>query len=299
MSFHTIIPLTLDSLEDFWIGLSQSFIPGYEIEKKESFLKRVKEDLTNNPTTYYQLVDDSNHFLGGFRRGRTGITYFFIDLTYPHIDEIMDEVILFFESINSTIRVYTKERYAHLFIKRNFTVEYKRYPMKLDLKTIDKFKLIDKIHVNNMVDFSIAQIEEVISVLYNTYKGTRDMEILGYDNIENIRYALMNLLTGVEDDFVFLPENSYIAVKENHVIGVILIILNLNKPLIFDIAVEKTEQGKGIGRILLLKAIKSLSREYSELNLMVTEDNENAEKLYNSIGFKMISDTLYSVIKQV
>lgn len=56
---------------------------------------------------------------------------------------------------------------------------------------------------------------------------------------------------------------------------------------IYDMFVEEKHRGKGIGRMLLIKA-ESHCREkgYSRIALMVSAANNSAIRLYDSLGFK-------------
>ncbi|MFC4778948.1 GNAT family N-acetyltransferase [Paenibacillus sp. GCM10023252] len=62
-----------------------------------------------------------------------------------------------------------------------------------------------------------------------------------------------------------------------------------HKANIYGMYVAEEAQGKGIGRLLMMKLIE-LAQEYSgveQLNLTVVSDNEPAKRLYGSLGFEV------------
>lgn len=56
---------------------------------------------------------------------------------------------------------------------------------------------------------------------------------------------------------------------------------------IHDVVILKEYRGKGLGKKLLERIIEiAEERNYCKITLEVREDNENAKKLYNKLGFK-------------
>jgi ribosomal protein S18 acetylase RimI-like enzyme len=86
--------------------------------------------------------------------------------------------------------------------------------------------------------------------------------------------------------------------KTKELVGVCLISLWQEWPLIWEIAVKPSYAGKGLGTKMLKKALSVLQEEYPVLRLYVTIGND-AEKVYHNLGFlkglelvdmKLISD---------
>jgi ribosomal protein S18 acetylase RimI-like enzyme len=73
--------------------------------------------------------------------------------------------------------------------------------------------------------------------------------------------------------------------ENNQLIGACLITIWESIPLIYDIAVDKNFQGKGIGKNLLKHVLTELNSEYNYLVLFVTLGN-SSESLYYNLGFR-------------
>jgi ribosomal protein S18 acetylase RimI-like enzyme len=71
--------------------------------------------------------------------------------------------------------------------------------------------------------------------------------------------------------------------------------LNLSSIEIIQIQIEPLHQGKGIGRKIIKSIIEKASGEKSSVILSVLKENM-AKKLYDSIGFKVITENSESFI---
>jgi ribosomal protein S18 acetylase RimI-like enzyme len=296
---YKIIPLLSKNVIAFWNGLSESFKPGYEIERKHEFVKKVSLQLSNKEPILYQISNEEEELKGGFIKGKIGISYFFIDLTLPDLHEVIEQVIEWVTPHENKIKFFIKERYQDLYLSHGFKSVYARYMMNLNLKqfnNVEDDNLLTKFKIERI---PLYNIEKVIDVIFDAYQDTRDATILGYNNDDVIRFHLLNLISGIDKDFLLLSQHSHVLFRKNEIVGTILIVLDLEKPMIYDIAVLKSEQGKKLGKALLLKALGSLKNEFSELKLVVTQGNANAERLYRSVGFKKISDSLIALEKDV
>ncbi len=83
------------------------------------------------------------------------------------------------------------------------------------------------------------------------------------------------------------------ALADKHYAGIITSYVNFStfkaKPYfnVHDIAVKKEFRGMGIGRKLLERVIEiAQERDFCKVTLEVRDDNNNAQHLYNSLGFK-------------
>ncbi|WP_273324259.1 GNAT family N-acetyltransferase [Vallitalea guaymasensis] len=72
--------------------------------------------------------------------------------------------------------------------------------------------------------------------------------------------------------------------KDKKIVGVCLISLFEEWPLIHTIAIDPLYSGKGLGKIILNKGISILNREYQVVRLFVTIGN-SAESVYHELGF--------------
>ncbi len=112
---------------------------------------------------------------------------------------------------------------------------------------------------------------------------------------ENSVRSLIN--ETLKTDGSILTDYSFVLHFNNEPIGVILVDKYNAIPTILDIAIKKEHQGKGLGKILIKTVINALHDKYNELLLFVTRGNTNAEHLYESLGFKQLSDDLVALIK--
>lgn len=282
----------------FWKGLSQSFRVGYEIEKEANFIKNIKEDLGRNPFSYFQITDDNLKLVGGFKIFKGGISHFFIDLNLPYSDKLIEHVLRLIEPFNSKIIGYVKERYVSLFLKNKFNINYIRYTMHLNFNDLKSLLTENGQSSHEIINFSEFRLKEIVELFKNAYENTMDERILDYQDTKKMYEILQLIISNKEGRFVFLKNHSYFAIKENKVIGVILITLNMNKPFILDMAVAKDYQHQRVGTSLIIKSINSLSTNFSEISLTVTKDNFSAEQLYQSLGFKKITEDFYTLIRE-
>jgi ribosomal-protein-alanine N-acetyltransferase len=89
------------------------------------------------------------------------------------------------------------------------------------------------------------------------------------------------------------PENLVIVVKDDFlgVIGYIIIKVLLDEAEILRFGVKKENQGKGIGKGLLMVALDELRRRgVKKVFLEVSADSIKAQKLYEKFGFKKIGE---------
>lgn len=83
----------------------------------------------------------------------------------------------------------------------------------------------------------------------------------------------------------------------NEIIGLCLVSLWEELPLIYEIAVKPAYRGQGLGKYMLSRAVHQLNDTYSVLRLFVTSGNA-AEKLYTKLGF-LSGDELTDMICSV
>lgn len=69
---------------------------------------------------------------------------------------------------------------------------------------------------------------------------------------------------------------------------------------IHDIIVESKYRNKGVGRKLMEKCIEiAKERKYCKVTLEVRDDNDNAKKLYESLGFKDTEPVMRFWVKEI
>jgi ribosomal-protein-alanine N-acetyltransferase len=89
------------------------------------------------------------------------------------------------------------------------------------------------------------------------------------------------------------PENLVIVVKDDflEVIGYIIVKILLDEAEILRFGVKKENQGKGIGKDLLIVALDELKRRgVKKVFLEVSADNIKAQRLYEKFEFKKVGE---------
>lgn len=124
--------------------------------------------------------------------------------------------------------------------------------------------------------------EELGKLYYEAHLGGVEDDGSGVEkNIEDVRYYFEKKF-----DCNIAQKASTVVYdnKTNKPIGVCLIGIYEGWPLIFDLAVKPSYQGKGIAEKMIKKSLTILKEEYRVLVLYVTLGN-NAQELYHKLGF--------------
>ncbi len=277
----------IEDIDKFWNKLSESFMPKYEMEDFPDFKKFVLNDIKNK-TKYYGLFDNNDQLIGGFRLSKT-ITYFFVDENFDVKQQFAKEAVKMIKRDKKV--VFTKQRFARLFLDMGFKIDHQRYVMILRPLKIHDIKIPKEYTINK---FSSEDIDQVIKVITNAYQNTIDEKIMNTTDENSVRSLINETL---KTDGSILTDYSFVLHFNNEPIGVILVDKYNAIPTILDIAIKKEHQGKGLGKTLIKTVINALHDKYDELLLFVTRGNTNAEHLYESLGFKHLSDDLVALIK--
>ena len=285
--------LSSNYYEDFWEGITVTFKPIYEIKDKNAFVEFATKETKEGKAIYFGIFNNNGPLIGGFRATKT-ITYFFLNERGDQEDKIVEQVLNTISTQNK-MGVFTKQRYTDLFLKNGFKIKYQRYSMILKpLHQISNIKVPEGYEVK---PFDKGDLSSIADILINAYENTLDEGIFGKSSKEETINSLREIIAEKDKDFMFLGDHSFLAYFKEEIIGVVLITLFRQIPLVYDMAVKKKHQGKGVGKALLQVAISSLSKDYSELILFVTRGNEHAERLYKSLGFKQLSEDLVALVK--
>lgn len=126
------------------------------------------------------------------------------------------------------------------------------------------------------------------------------MTINHYDEVYQLWKSVYGICLGKSDTkesiTKFLERNeglSFVAIKDNKVIGVILGSNDGRRGYIHHLAVDNKFQNKGIGKALVLKCLSKF-REIGlyKTHVFVFPDNDNAIKFWNKMGYKLRKDIL-------
>ncbi len=88
----------------------------------------------------------------------------------------------------------------------------------------------------------------------------------------------------------------YIVKLDKKIIGTCSAYIGTKSDTIFDIAISKTEQGKGYGRLLLAKFLEMLNSPLKDIILQVSTKSEAAFHLYEEFGFHIEQKLLFYVV---
>lgn len=87
----------------------------------------------------------------------------------------------------------------------------------------------------------------------------------------------------------FMPDASFVALDSDRIVGAILTTDWMETPLIAEIGVAKDRRGRGLGRALLQRTLNRLvDLDMPRLGLFVTEGNDPAIRLYETMGFAQV-----------
>ena len=193
--------------------------------------------------------------------------------------------------IEATIDV----KFSHVLNKLGYHTHFTRKKMHLNLSNIKNLSEVENMLFRN---YSDEILENIADMATDAYRGTIDEEVgifSGFTSISSISSIINN------EYGLFRKELSPILTAENsdYVEAATLTTINEKNPFIVLIGVRKSEQSKGLGRKLLSYVIKkSINLGYESLSLWVTEKNDNALRLYNSVGFVEITSvhTSYKIL---
>lgn len=130
----------------------------------------------------------------------------------------------------------------------------------------------------------------------------RLMNILDYDNVYNLWLSCKGMgLNNIDDSKEginkFLkrnPDTCYVALDNDLIIGVIIAGNDGRRGYIYHTAVNEEYRGKGIGAILVDKALDSLKLlGISKVALVVFSKNDPGNIFWEHLGFTKREDLIY------
>ena len=139
-----------------------------------------------------------------------------------------------------------------------------------------------------IIEVSTQHIDEIGKLMYDSYLNTID-----YDNEtpEDAKQEVISTFSGKYGELIL--ESSYVAVSsENELISAALFVLNAatGYPLLAFTMTDPRFQGQGLCKLLVQKGLGILAnRGQTICELVVTEGNTNALRVYQSLGFETTS----------
>jgi ribosomal protein S18 acetylase RimI-like enzyme len=124
--------------------------------------------------------------------------------------------------------------------------------------------------------FTIEDYQQVFTL----WQATEGMGLSGADSEENIRQYLQRN-----------PGMSFVALDGDRIIGAVLCGHDGRRGLLHHLAVDKSYQRRGIGKILAEKCQVALNAEGIEkCHLFVYTDNIEAQMFWENIGWELRKD---------
>ena len=131
---------------------------------------------------------------------------------------------------------------------------------------------------------------ESVKVIQSSYKDTVDSRINNQYCTEEGCADLLTVLTQHIWCGDFLPHVSRVAIdrKTGKILGLLAASrISHKRGHISQISVRQTHQGKGLGRQMIVSALREFANlNFDSVSLAVTDANHNALRLYESCGFR-------------
>lgn len=129
----------------------------------------------------------------------------------------------------------------------------------------------------------LLTIEDYESV-YELWTNTKDMGMRSLDDSYE----------GIERFLKRNPTTSFVAEKDNEVVGVILCGHDGRRGYIYHTAVNADYRRKGLGETLVNAALEALKKEgINKAALVVFSTNDVGNRFWESIGFEKREDLVY------
>ncbi|MFW9889175.1 MAG: GNAT family N-acetyltransferase [Candidatus Thorarchaeota archaeon] len=158
--------------------------------------------------------------------------------------------------------------------------------------TRDELETIDNPALNNdrsFVPFEGSMKGDIGELIFRGTAGSIDVDVFP-EFFSTEEYALKLVKDTIANRYGEFrsPKDSWVLKKGDILVGVCLITIRGSYGYIPDICIDPNLRRKGLGRALLVHALKQLMEKHSELegvHLDVTLENP-AKHLYDSLGFK-------------
>lgn len=184
---------------------------------------------------------------------------------------------------------------------------YAEYFMRLSRESNDQASIAN---ISNSMDIEASRTktrieengnhsnESRVSFLVEPMNQTQDEEVQFYlETLKDIFSMSDEVATGhLEECLEDSDFKLYIVKLDKKIIGTCGAYIGNKSDTIFDIAISKTEQGKGYGRLLLTKFLEMLNNPLKDIILQVSTKSEAAFHLYEEFGFHIEQKLLFYVV---
>jgi len=207
-------------------------------------------------------------------------------LTVDIVSFLKDVVIESSESNHRVDAYNVLSEHIEVFMNEGFNILSTRKCMIRPTEKIDTSLARDLVSVKPNIDH-ITNITELMNEAYYAGPDQKDTDTYKRDLIY---YFEHNQAEVIEASTILIQKET----KE--LVGVCLVSLWEETPLIYEIAVKPYYKNKGLGRYMLCRAITHLDSLYPVIRLFVTSGN-SAEYLYSNLGFQSGEETSHLVFE--
>ena len=289
----------LNHIESEWIKLGGD--PGLD----KFYIKKINQ--INPKKEKAELLYDNNTIMGCYWTEMNSTHYGNVTIYCKkkhYINTLTERIIENGIFINAQIEIITitfKEEFKTAFQQHDLIIN-QRHRMSLQLNELKPFNISKDEYEYYLMDKQYSNITGAIS--YEAHLISKDYE--HYPDMNTIEKRIQlekDVFNGRSGE---VNKNASIMIcKDATIIGYCLIV-NCKDcwgqkivPWIFDIAIHPNYIGQKLGKKVLQASINSLiDQKLPIMGLSVTENNFNAIRLYESLGFYMIDD-FYEFIKPV
>ncbi|MBD3406483.1 MAG: GNAT family N-acetyltransferase [Candidatus Lokiarchaeota archaeon] len=181
------------------------------------------------------------------------------------------------------------EELIGIYSNSGFKLASEEIKMMLDIKKIslEKINLPDEIDIQKYTDVSEDKIRKCVEISFQTSPDRLFLSLSDKQQKTCINYWISK-----ERDFI--EEASLIMTKDNEIIGYSVVRMEDGQAEIGPFGIAPKEQGRGLGKLLLLQTLQALSKEeIYKVSLELDRDNTMARNLYEKVGFLLQNPQLY------
>ncbi len=289
----------LSAIEKEWLQI------GGEPGINEFYYKKISK--VNKKKEKTELLYDNNKVVGFYLSEMSSQHYGVVTIyckQKKYIKPLSERIIENGIFINAQIEISTitfKEEFKSTFQEHDLIIN-QRHRMSLQLDSLTPFNIAKDEYDYFLMDNQYSNITGAISyeahLISKDYKHYPDMNTL--EKRIQLEKDVFNKRSGE------VNKNASIMICKNTTIIGYCLVVNCKDcwghkvvPWIFDIAIHPNYMGQKLGKKILQASINSLiNQKFPIMGLSVTENNFNAIRLYESVGFYIIDD-FYEFIKPV
>lgn len=219
------------------------------------------------------------------------------------------------EAGEAEVSVYVLPDYRRQGIARALLQEFARIAAKYDLSQIEyisesKF-LADHPTFAEKFDYDLQESEIWLEQAARSFvqEEKENVEVLlasqeMVEEVANFQSEVFDLpvdtaLRYAKESVVSQDSLFYVLRKDGKIVASCTVDTTFESNHIFGLAVMNDYQGQGLGSHLIKSVITNLTRlNGQKFQIVVEKENTGALKLYQKLGFKAVTETVYMVIKK-